>query len=920
MQFSGLTDCPISAIDASNQCQCGSVARVRSGLCTRCLLKSALGSDLLDDASFELELAEINVPDRDWRLGNYRILEEIARGGMGVVYRARHLASRRIVALKRVLTYHSDSQQTLARFQREAQAAASLDHPNILPIYDVGTTDDGLPYFSMKFAAGGNVLHAQNFFRNDLRRCARLILKVARAIDYAHSRGVIHRDLKPGNILLDAQAEPMLADFGLAKWLDGGTDLTCSLTVFGTPGYIAPEQAETPRAVLTPAVDVYSLGAIFFELLSGRPPFLGDHAIGVIRQATERPAPRLRSIAHDLPRDLETICAICLERDPAARYKSAGDLATDIESWLGDRPIVARQLSPPARFWRWSRRNRTLAVSLSASLILAAAAIVWRIDDSRLGKAVRDEQISRHSIVVLPFLDLDEATPELNLTRNVEESLRAGMSAVGPAKVVALTRPWAQWTGTGTSAEILSALKESDCRAVLVGMVRRIADRTRISVRFIGANSPDAFRSWTADVANGEDIAKVFTQTDLSNSVYRMLDASEIAPAGKGDPALADQTARGYFNAGKSLLDRRTIPDMDRAINCFESAIAAAPRSVLARSYLALAYMGRNYLAADPLYIERGYAAAKEALQISPDDSIAHRALCALDVVTGRLDAALEHDLRALEAGDPSERALGQMAYIWEKRGRPDKAIQWFAKAKASDKQLADYDAILGDAWLLLADDEKALEAYQSSSNFRPELPEGWLGICHLKLVQGDFKQARVFFQQHAAEYVAFHTPKPFQAELEFFSRNFPEAENLYSEILRADPHGVSADQYGAMSGMSALAKIKMAVGNDKGAAELIEKCIADDQAELVGSPRHPEVLYRLAAAEAIKGDTTSALTHLRESIAAGYIDYRSMRMDPRFDAVAGTSEFQQITSNLATHVAELRRLAQTIIPNPNNN
>src|SRR6202030_2215965 len=273
MQFSGLTDCPLSAIDAYNQCRCGSVVRVRSGLCASCLLKDALEGDLLDDVGFELELAELNVPDRDWRLGNYQILEEIARGGMGVVYRARHLASRRIVALKRVLTYHSDSQQPLARLQRESQAAASLDHPNILPIYDVGTTDDGLPYFSMKFAAGGSLLDARGQFRNAPPRSAKLIAKAARAIDYAHNHGVLHRDLKPGNILLDGGGEPMVSDFGLAKWLGGGGDLTRTLTVFGTPGYIAPEQAQEPKVSLTAAVDVYSLGAILFGLLSARPPF-----------------------------------------------------------------------------------------------------------------------------------------------------------------------------------------------------------------------------------------------------------------------------------------------------------------------------------------------------------------------------------------------------------------------------------------------------------------------------------------------------------------------------------------------------------------------------------------------------------------------------------------------------------------------
>jgi serine/threonine protein kinase/tetratricopeptide (TPR) repeat protein len=911
VEFAGLTDFPTGRIDTSNQCPCKSVARVRAGLCAKCLLQASLEGDHLDELSFELELAEINVPDRDWRLGNYQIIEEIARGGMGVVYRARHLPSQRIVALKRVLTYHSDSQETLARFQREAQAAASLEHPNILPIYDVGTTEDGLPYFSMKLAAGGSLQNVRDQFGGEPQRSAQLIVKVARAIEFAHGRGVIHRDLKPGNVLLDSGGEPMVADFGLAKWLDKSGDLTCTLTVFGTPGYIAPEQAQGAPAKQKPGVDIYSLGAIFFELLSGRPPFLGEHAIDVIRQATEKPAPKLRSLVSGIPRDLETICARCLDRDPVRRYPSAGELAADLDRWIEDRPIVARPLSPPIRLWRWARRNPALAASICACIVLTSAAIGWKIDDSRLGSTIRNEETFRHSIAVLPFLNLDEGTPDTDLSREVEAWLSRSMSAVGPAKVTALTRPLTQWTGTGTSAEIASALKESGCRAVLVGMYRHIADQTRISIRIVDGKSSDAFYSWTTDVGNMQEVANILPQTDVSRSVYRMLDTSDIGPARNRDQALADPTAREYFNAGKSLLDRRTIPDMDRAIICFQGAIRTAPRSVLAHSYLALAYMGRNYLAADPVYIERGYAAAKEALEISPDDSIAHRALCALDVVTGHLDEALEHDLRALEVGDPSERALGQMAYIWEKRGRPDKAIQWFAKAKVSDKQLADYDAILGDAWLLLGDDEKALEAYQSSSNFRPELPEGWLGICHLKLVQGDFKQARVFFQQHAAEYSAFHTVKPFEAELEFFSRNFPEAEHLYSKILRADPHDVSADQYGAISSMTALARIKMATGDKKAATELLQRCTADDQAELRKAPKHPEILYRLAAAEAIKGDAASALAHLRESIAVGYIDYRSMRMDPRFDAVAGTSEFQQITSNLATHVAELRHRAQ---------
>ena len=255
-------------------------------------------------------------------MGNYELLEEIGRGGMGVIYRARQRHSGRTVALKRILSYHAESRETLARFRREAEAASSLDHPNILPIYEVGETEEGIPFFSMKYAPGGSLQEVGPALRDDPQQIVRLLAKVTRAVESAHSQGILHRDLKPGNILLDARGEPLVSDFGLAKWLDTSTDLTRSLTIFGTPGYIAPEQAKGSGAQLTPAADIYSLGAILFDLFTGRPPFLGEHALAVIQQASEKPAPKLRSLAPALDRDLETICAKCLEREPQARYQS----------------------------------------------------------------------------------------------------------------------------------------------------------------------------------------------------------------------------------------------------------------------------------------------------------------------------------------------------------------------------------------------------------------------------------------------------------------------------------------------------------------------------------------------------------------------------------------------------------------------
>src|SRR5437667_2052812 len=340
------SDSVADVIETATKCpQCGATTRLDQRTCINCLLREGL--ETKGEASrkaFESVLEEANVSDKEWRLGHYEILEEIGRGGMGVIYRARQQHSRRIVAVKRILAHQMNSHETLVRFRREAEAVASLDHPNILPIYEVSESEEGLPFFSMKYATGGSLRAAAPPLRTTHRECVRVMAKVARGIAYAHGKGVLHRDLQPGNILLDGNGEPMVSDFGLAKWLDQNSDLTRTLETLGTPGYIAPEQAECAAAELTCAADLYSLGAILFYLLTGRPPFVGPNVLHVIHQAAATPAPRLRSLATSLDRDLETIVARCLESDPNARYQSAEALAEDLEHWLRHEPIRARRV------------------------------------------------------------------------------------------------------------------------------------------------------------------------------------------------------------------------------------------------------------------------------------------------------------------------------------------------------------------------------------------------------------------------------------------------------------------------------------------------------------------------------------------------------------------------------------------------
>src|SRR5438552_17388058 len=210
----GLSNSLPSATKSPAKCEkCGATMRLETGVCASCLLREGLGTvGGISRAAYENVLAEANVPDTQWHLGNYEILDEIARGGMGVIYRARQRHCRRMVAVKRVLSYQADSHETLVRFRREADAVASLDHPNILPIYEVSESEDGLPFFSMKFATGGSLHDAAPSLRSEPRKCVQLMAKVARAVEYAHGRGILHRDLKPGNILLDHSGEPLVSD------------------------------------------------------------------------------------------------------------------------------------------------------------------------------------------------------------------------------------------------------------------------------------------------------------------------------------------------------------------------------------------------------------------------------------------------------------------------------------------------------------------------------------------------------------------------------------------------------------------------------------------------------------------------------------------------------------------------------------
>lgn len=327
------------------------------------------------------------------RLGDYELLEEIGRGGMGVVYRARQLSLNRLVAVKLILAGQLASDAEVKRFQAEAQAAASLEHPNIIPIFEIGAWE-GHHFFSMKLVEGRS-LTAPGLEQN-IPDLVRLMVQVSRAVHHAHQRGVLHRDLKPGNILVDASGQPHIADFGLARRLMADSELTVSGAVMGSPDYMSPEQAAGQGKRLTTASDIYSLGAILYRLLTGRAPFTGASALQTLQRLADAEPERPSKVRPGIDRDLETICLKCLEKAPERRYSSAEALAEDLERWLRGEPIHARPTSVRERTVKWARRRPALAALAGACVALALAAVTavtwsWRRGEAALQTAHRQQ-------------------------------------------------------------------------------------------------------------------------------------------------------------------------------------------------------------------------------------------------------------------------------------------------------------------------------------------------------------------------------------------------------------------------------------------------------------------------------------------------------------------------------------------------
>ena len=383
---------PVSAEELCRDCP-DLLAEVRAGI-ERLISVPSRSTEVWEGTDSESRAIENRKPPE---IPGYEILSELGRGGMGVVYKARQLGLNRVVALKMILAGGHASQAALERFRTEAEAVAALQHTNIVQIFDIGE-HEGLPYFSLEFVAGGSLTGMVRDNPLPPKEAAALIEQLARGMQAAHSGGIIHRDLKPDNVLIASDGVPKISDFGLAKNIEASDGPTPTNAIMGTPSYMAPEQASGKTDAIGPLADVWGLGAILYRILTGRPPFQAATQLETLRQVEHDDPVSPRQLQPKTPKDLDTICLKCLQKDPRRRYASAGELADDLNRWLNNKPILARPAGPAERAEKWVRRNKTLAallalVTLVATIGTPVLSWLWlRAERSRVAELDRRKQ------------------------------------------------------------------------------------------------------------------------------------------------------------------------------------------------------------------------------------------------------------------------------------------------------------------------------------------------------------------------------------------------------------------------------------------------------------------------------------------------------------------------------------------------
>jgi TolB-like protein/predicted Ser/Thr protein kinase len=802
------------------------------GFCSVCLFRTGLGS--LDENDPREEPSRIQM-----EFGDYALLEEIGRGGQGVVYRAHQKSLNRTVAVKVLGLGPWTTETHVKRFRREAEAAASLQHPRIVPIYEVAERE-GSCYFSMQFVEGGQLDEVVRREPMSIRRAVELIAKVARTVHYAHEHGILHRDIKPGNILLDHNGEPHLTDFGLARLAETESTITGTREVLGTPSYMAPEQAAGETTKLGKTTDVYGLGAVLYQLLTGQPPFAGGTTYETVKLLLDTEPRPPRSLNAKIDRELSTICLKCLEKDPKRRYSSALALAEDLEHWLKHEPIQARLTGVFARGRKWVRRNPKLVVAGFAGLLVGAAAI-WLFR----GEPFRASQFNppEKSIAVLPFVDLSQSKDQEYFCDGISEEILHTLAKVGELRVVARASSFSFKGRNSNAREIGEKLNVEN---VLEGSLRREGNRVRITAELIDARN--GFHVWTETY--DRDLEGVFAlQDEITRSIVDALKTKLAVPL-----SVHEQRNRDIYDLylqGLYFSNKSSEEDLRRALNFFQRAVEKDP--TFSRAWTGIAKVW--YFLAD-VYVRplEAYPSSREAalkaISLDEKDAEAHcylsEAKRVLDWDLADADAELKRALQLDPNSAPAHLFSGLHPLF---RGKLKDGLQLILEAEKLDpvSPITSYVATA----VYLANDriDDAITEGQRTLQLDPNYfyLDSVLAAAYRE--KGSFSEAIALYTK-AQE--ATHLPSSGLAITYTRMGREIEAKSLLAQLLQArEKRYVSAPL---------IAAVSVALGDKEGAFRELERAYAEHSGvlqwiaflpefrSLHSDARFPDLLRRISA------------------------------------------------------------------------
>ncbi len=671
------------------KCSAEFYADASQQFCSACLLETALFTNEDQGALNSIPMPGTTRAGSPAHIvtdfGDYELLEKIGRGGQGLVYKARQKSLNRTVALKIIGLGQWATEAHIKRFRLEAEAAASLEHPGIVPIHEVGERD-GSCYFTMKFVEGGQLDEVVSRETMPTRRAAELIAKLARTVHYAHEHGIVHRDIKPGNILLDAKGEPHLTDFGLARLAETESNVTRTIDVLGTPSYMAPEQARGKKAEITSASDVYGLGAVLYQLLTGHPPFVGGTTYETVRLVLDTEPRQPRLLNPKVDRDLSTICLKCLEKDPQRRYASALALAEDLECWLKHEPIRARRTGIFGRGRKWVRRNPSSALSAVSLAGLAAAVgvIVWK-----------SEFVGRPAtpgIAVLPFENLSSDREDAFFADGLQDDILTKLATIADLKVISRTSVM-QYRGKRNMRQIGDELRVSH---VLEGSVRKAGAWLHINAQLINTRTDTHIWAEQYD----RDLKEVFfIQSEIAQKVAKQLHA-KISAAEKlaiERAPTVDLAAFDLYTRAKNLLLTTSAHisgkgNFLQAADLLDQAVAHDPSFFQAYCQLALTHDRLYFLGYDhtPARLALAEAATRAAFHLRPDDGEAHLAR-GENLYRGYLDydGALAELKVAGQTVPNNPRVFELKGYIQRRQGKQEEALRSLERAADLDPRNA---------------------------------------------------------------------------------------------------------------------------------------------------------------------------------------------------------------------------------------